>query len=191
MEKITIEKILKFDNTIDSISIINIDDNLRYNVLDDNTHAEGKLLISGSLNTIIGPKEFNEDIDVDIYAPFDKKLDKDNFKIKVIDYTYEVKNKSLIIYITLKIEGIIDSIMKEQKSNESIIDEINMLNEINDEVETVNSVRNEEVKVIEEIKEIKSNNVNIIENQASNNNINTSGLVNMNSSYVIFHKFKV
>ena len=36
--------------------------------------------------------EFNEDVDVDIYAPFEKKLDKENFEIKVKDYSYVVNN---------------------------------------------------------------------------------------------------
>ena len=83
METITIEKIIKFENVIDSISYINVNDELRYTILEDNTHATGKILLSGNVNTLLGEKTFNEEVDVDIYAPFDKKLDNENFKIMV------------------------------------------------------------------------------------------------------------
>ena len=84
METITIEKIIKFDSEIDGINIIEINDELRYSLKEDESHATGIIEVSGSVNTLLGKKEFKDDVDVDIYAPFDKKLDKENFKLKKI-----------------------------------------------------------------------------------------------------------
>lgn len=189
METITIEKIIKFENEIDSIDIINIDDELRYNFVEQDSHAQGNLLISGSVNTLLGRKDFKEEVDVDIYAPFEKKIDKDNFKIKVKDYSYMVKNKSLIVYIILQFEGIIDN---SNSTNESIVEEMNKLNEINEE-ETLIRNENKVIEIIEEVKEVKSNNKKIIEkeNKEEVKNSWSKDLFKLNDSNVIFHKFKL
>ena len=192
METITIEKIIKFDNSIDSIESISVDNELRYDLLEDDTYAKGKISINGNVNTLLGKKDFNEDVDVDIYAPFDKKLDKENFKIKVKDYSYVVNNKNLIVYIILEIDGIINS---EMNNNSTLIEEMNTLNEINEEESMNRSESNtkEEVKVIEEIKEVKQDKVFIKENnkkdEISSNCSND--MFKLNDSYVIFHKFKL
>lgn len=191
MEKITIEKIIKFDNVIDSIENISVNNELRYNLLEDDTHATGKINLSGTVNTLVGKENFNEDVDVDIYAPFDKKLDKELFKIKVKDYSYVVNNKSLLVYMVLEIEGIVN---EEKTSNQELIEEMNTLNEINEEEKMV---REEEVvddvKIIEEVKEVKQNKVNIIDNNKKEE-ISSSwanDVFKLNDSYVIFHKFKL
>ena len=130
METITIEKNVKFDSEIDGINIIEINDELRYSLKEDESHATGIIEVSGSVNTLLGKKEFKDDVDVDIYAPFDKKLDKENFKLKVKDYSYVVKNNNLIIYMILQFDGILDN---TTINNQNILEEINTLNEINDD----------------------------------------------------------
>lgn len=190
METITIEKNIKFDNTIDSIESISVDNELRYDLLEDDTYAKGKININGSVNTLIGKNEFNEDVDVDIYAPFDKKLDKENFEIKVKDYSYVVNNKNLIVYIVLQINGIIN---EEKNENTSILEEMNTINEINEEETSSRSEEVEDVKIIEEVKEVKQNKVNIKENNKKDEISSnwSSDMFKLNDSYVIFHKFKL
>ena len=193
METITIEKNVKFDSEIDSIDIINVNDELRYILKDDETHATGVIELSGIVNTLIGKKEFNEEVDVDIYAPFEKKLDKENFKLKVKDYSYVVKNNNLTIYLVLNLEGIID---EEDDNSKSLLDEMNTLNVINDNNELLREERidhTEEVKIIEEVKEVKQENLNIINNNVKEeiNHNWSKDLFKLNDSYVIFHKFKI
>ena len=193
METITIEKNVKFDSEIDSIDIINVNDELRYILNDDETHATGVIELSGIVNTLIGKKEFNEEVDVDIYAPFEKKLDKENFKLKVKDYSYVVKNNNLTIYLVLNLEGIID---EEEDNSKSLLDEMNTLNVINDNNELLREERidhTEEVKIIEEVKEVKQENLNIINNNVKEeiNHNWSKELFKLNDSYVIFHKFKI
>lgn len=193
METITIEKNVKFDSEIDSIDIINVNDELRYILKDDETHATGVIELSGIVNTLIGKKEFNEEVDVDIYAPFEKKLDKENFKLRVKDYSYVVKNNNLTIYLVLNLEGIID---KEDDNSKSLLDEMNTLNVINDNNELLREEiidNTEEVKIIEEVKEVKQENLNIINNNVKEeiNHNWSKDLFKLNDSYVIFHKFKI
>lgn len=193
METITIEKNVKFDSEIDSIDIINVNDELRYILKDDETHATGVIELSGIVNTLIGKKEFNEEVDVDIYAPFEKKLDKENFKLRVKDYSYVVKNNNLTIYLVLNLEGIID---EEDDNSKSLLDEMNTLNVINDNNELLREEiidHTEEVKIIEEVKEVKQENLNIINNNVKEeiNHNWSKDLFKLNDSYVIFHKFKI
>ena len=62
MENITIEKSFRFDEVIDSIEMINIDDQLRCEILDDDTHAVKTINVTGLLNTTLGQKDFKEDV---------------------------------------------------------------------------------------------------------------------------------
>ena len=140
METITIEKIIKFDNVIDSIDAVQVNNDLRYQLLDDNTHAQGVINLKGSVNTVLGQKDFSEDVDIDIYAPFEKIIDKDHFKIHVQDYSYMINQQNLIIYLVLSLEGIMNkpeetlpeenSAKLDQVENENIADSMNNLNEI-------------------------------------------------------------
>ena len=47
MENITIEKVINFDNNIDDIETIDVSKDVKYNVLDDNSHVEGFINVSG------------------------------------------------------------------------------------------------------------------------------------------------
>ncbi|MCI5744785.1 MAG: hypothetical protein MR270_00640 [Erysipelotrichaceae bacterium] len=170
METITIEKVIKFENVIDSIDSLVVNNDLRYQLEDDDTHATGKINLTGSVNTVLGRKDFNDDVDIDIYAPFEKKLSKDNFKIEVKDYSYMVNQHNLIVYLVLSINGIIsqdekvnnqeNKEEKEDKENSEILDSINNLNEINQG----------EDRKIPFMPTLSNKNDNIIESQTKENN---------------------
>lgn len=154
MEKITIEKIIKLDGLIDSIEYLSIKDELKYDFDDDNSHATGKIFIDGSVNTVNGLKEISEEVEVDIYAPFEKQIDKENFKIEVMDYSYKVNNQNLIVYLVLSLDGFKElEIYQENEKEDSVdnsevIEQINNLNEIKEEVrekKEVNIVKSESV----------------------------------------------
>ena len=144
---------------------------------------------------MLGIKDFKEDVDVDIYAPFDSKIDKNNFKIKVKDYSYFVKNNKLSVYIVLQFDGIIKD---TNNNNQSLIEEINNLNEINDEKtslreEVLEVEEKEDVKIMEQIKDVKEEKFNIVENKEKDKVSNnwSKDLFKLNDSYAIFHKFKL
>ena len=126
METITIEKIIKFDSEIDSIESINVNDELRYTLNNEESYAKGYISITGSVNTLLGKSDFQEEVDVDIYAPFDKKIDKDKFKIKVKDYSYVVKNRNLTIYLVLQFDGIIKEFSNDNNDYFSSISKTNL-----------------------------------------------------------------
>lgn len=153
MENITIEKSFRFDEVIDSIEMINIDDQLRCEILDDDTHAVKTINVTGLLNTTLGQKDFKEDVEVDIYAPFEKQIDKDSFNITLKDYSYSVNNKTLTVYMVLSISGLVDKQEESDNAIEANYDEIiNSMNNIND-INNINEERVEEEKEQDELKE--------------------------------------
>ena len=195
MEKITIEKIIEFDSLIDSIEYVNIDDKINYLIDEDDTHCQATLHLLGKVNTLLGNKEFNENVDVDIYAPFEKKLDKENFKIEVKDYSYNIKQNKLIIYFIMCLTGIKN--VEQEEYNDKVI-EVNEPEEVNDTndssmlLEDINSVNviNEEVR--EEIKE-NNNKVVIVEDNVVEemNKSWASDLFDLTNNYSLFMKFHV
>lgn len=177
MENITIEKSFKFDYQIENIESINVNNDLRCEVNEDNSHALGVINVSGIIKTPLGKIDFNEDVEVDVYAPFDKVIDSDNFKIVLKDYSYVVNNKSLTVYIVLDMEGFKETNNQDaiEANYDEIINSMNNINDIKDEDESL--VRN----VTEPVKEIKSNEVK--------ENINKSwatDLFKLNESYSSF-----
>lgn len=159
MENITIEKVINFDNNIDDIESIEVSKDVKYNVLDDNSHVEGFINVTGSVKTLLDSKEFNETINVDIFTPTNKEIDVNNFKINIVDYSYVVNHKNLSLYVILNIEGIIDVSKKEEEKVENEVLEINKLNVIEEQRE-VKEENDEVQEVLEENKLIiKDNNM--------------------------------
>lgn len=189
MEKITIEKVISFDSVVDSIEYVNVDENIKYKIDDDDSHCEATLLLNGKVKTLLNDKEFNEEVDVDIYAPFDKKLDKNDFKIKVLDYSYSINQKKLTIYLILQLDGIkkVESVEVEQENiddeiieqTNEIVENINSVNVINEPVLQQRSTEKENVKIVED---------NLVEEM---NKSWATDLFNLTDNYSLFMKFHV
>lgn len=205
MENITLEKVIKFDSLVDSIETINVSDELKYELSDDNTHASGTILIYGSVNTLNGMQSFNEEVDVDIYAPLEKKIDKDNFKIVVKDYSYVVNKQNLNIYLVISIEGIVENDDKiDSDDNDSEVLEVdydnivNSNNNINDINTSDENTRNRNLKDNNDnnkivVEENKTNNIKLKDsdkNESVSSNWGTD-LFKLTDTYTLFDKFHI
>ena len=204
METITIEKVIKFDNTIDSIDTVQVNNELRYELLDDDTHVKGTINLSGSVNTILGQKDFYEDVDVDIYAPFEKIIDRDKFKMVVKDYSFMINQQNLIVYLVIDMDGIvsaednktltqsentleditdIQTDPEEVKISGEIIEDINKLNEINDN--TLYNIREDERDNNCHISIKENDNKEIIDNNWA------TDLFKLTDNYSVFMKIHI
>lgn len=130
MQTITISKDISFDNVIDSIDNVEVLKDLKYELIDNNTHIKGVISIQGLVNTILGQKNFHEDVDLDIYTNDEQTLDPKTFKLLIKDYSYVVNGKTLTVYLVLELEGLVT---KVKEASSQIIEDINNLNEIKDE----------------------------------------------------------
>ena len=153
MENITLEKIIKFDNTIVSLETLQVSNDLKYELLDDDTHAKGYIDFKGNIKTMLESKDFNETVDVDIFAPFEKHINREEFKIEVKDYSYIINDNKLIVYFVISLTGFKDNEVEEDLPNETkeqLLENINTLNEtIKEDVKE----RNEKENNQEDVKE--------------------------------------
>lgn len=187
MENITIEKVINFDNNIDDIETIDVSKDVKYNVLDDNSHVEGFINVSGSVKTLLESKEFNETINVDIFTPTNKEIDVDNFKINVVDYSYVVNQKNLSLYVILNIDGIVDVSEKEELKSDNEVLEINKLNVI-EEQRDVKEENDDEVKEM-----LEENKLIIKDNNMSDGVSKTwaTDLFKLSDNYTLFMKISL
>lgn len=187
MENITIEKVINFDNNIDDIETIDVSKDVKYNVLDDNSHVEGFINVSGSVKTLLEIKVFNETINVDIFTPTNKEIDVDNFKINIVDYSYVVKQKNLSLYVILNIDGIVDVSEKEEIKSDNEVLEINKLNVIEEQ----RDVKEENVDEVSEM--LEENKLIIKDNNMSDGVSKTwaTDLFKLSDNYTLFMKISL
>ena len=126
MENITLEKVITFSTCIEKLENINFEDSLDYKLNDDGISAYGIIKLHGKIKTIKGYEDFNDTIDVDIFAPFEQIIEKDKFTLKIEKIDHQIIRNNLILKITLSINGFKRIEEVENKTS----DDINMTNEI-------------------------------------------------------------
>lgn len=193
METITIEKVIKFDNVIDSLQDIEVLNDLKYKVYDDSTHASALINIKGKVKTVINENTFNEDVEVEIFTPYNKEIDKENFNVIVKDYSYTINNNNLNVYLILQICGIVDKNDSDEQVIEANYDEIihsmNELNTINNDNLDTRSQVDEKIINNQNI-ELKQENTK--ENEESKQNKSwANNLFKLTENYSVFKKFHV
>ena len=193
METITIEKVIKFDNVVDSLQDIEVLNDLKYELYDDSTHASALINIKGKVKTVLNLSSFNEDVEVEIFTPYNKEIDKDKFNVVVKDYSYTINNNNLNVYLILKINGIVDKKESEEKYIEANYDEIvHSMNELN-------TINNDDLNTRTQIEDKLENNQNIELKQEEvkenkelkQNNSWANNLFKLTENYSVFKTFHV
>lgn len=184
METITIEKWLKFNNVIDNLDELNVSKDVEYEIKDEN-QALLKVKVTGNLKTSVSNEIIDETINVDIYTPFNKKIDSNSFSVIVKDYSYAIESTNLCVYVVLQIDGFVDNIeIKETKTEEETVNETNeeAIEEENN-VTTNDKVNlaNQELQEINELNQIKT-----IREERADNKSNSDDIFNLNWADSIF-----
>lgn len=200
MENITLEKIIKFDNTIVSLETLQVNNDLKYELLDDDTHAKGYIGFKGNVKTMLDSKNFDETVDVDIFAPFEKHINREEFKIEVKDYSYIINDNKLIVYFVISLSGFKENELNEDKptnTKEELLENINTLNEtISEKLEDRNVKDSnyddvvEEKEQHEEVAHIVPSKF-ILKNSGVNDNVKDSwatDLFKLSENYTVFMK---
>lgn len=184
METITIEKWLKFNNVIDNLNELNVLKDVEYEIKDEN-QALLKVKVTGNLKTSVSNEIIDETINVDIYTPFNKKIDKDSFTVVVKDYSYAIESTNLCVYVVLQIDGFVDNIeIKETKTEDILVnEETDKVIENESEISTNDKVNlaNQELQEINELNQIKT-----LREERAENKSNSDDIFNLNWADSIF-----
>ena len=106
MQKIYLEKNIDLDHTLNELLSISVDDSINYKLEDEGIRAIGHIEILGEYMQGLEKNKFNETMELDILAPFEKVLDRRDFNIKIEDFDYSIKNKNLNVVIEAIIYGV-------------------------------------------------------------------------------------
>lgn len=202
METITIEKVIKLNNVIDSLESIDVKNNLKYQLYDDASHASAIIDVIGVVKTVIDTQNFEENVEVEIFTPYDKVIDKDSFNVVVKDYSYVINNSNLNIYLILEINGIVDKNNNEEAieaNYNEIVHSMNELNAINtNEEENRNEIVKEKTVEDNEIvkdKEVEVNknvkNQNTQKEDVFKNNTWANNLFKLKEGYSVFKVYHI
>lgn len=186
MENFTIEKSIEFNSKIENVESLYFDDNIKYKV-EDEFHVEGCITLKGNVKTVLNTIPFEEDVIVDLFAPVNKVIDQQNFKINIVDYSYVIKDSKLIVYLIINFDGLLDNDFKETKIETENNDYLKQMNEINE----IKENRDNEIVPIQEV--INENKLLLKENIVSDNVNKTwaTDLFKLNDNYSLFMKVHI
>lgn len=136
MDKIILEKAIHFSTNIEQLYDVSVKDSIDYKLLDDGCSVVGVVKLSGIASSLKGMEPFDENIDVDIFAPFDQVIDQNKFSLSVEQYDFQILRNIVVFKICLKVTGF----RKINEPNEPEIqgDENNIYNLTNEIDEVIN-----------------------------------------------------
>lgn len=156
MDEIILEKAISFSTNIESLQNLSIKDSIDYKLLDDGCSVIGVIRLSGMAKTLKGLEPFDENIDIDIFAPFDQVIDKSKFSLKVQNYSYQIMRNTAVFKINLQVTGF-RKIKEEHHSYEG--EAFNLTNEIDDMLEEETPISYDD-ELLEEFKEMATQDEN-------------------------------
>ncbi len=127
MQKIILEKNIKLDESDIEVTSLSVDESINYKIEKDGIRAVGNLLVKGVCSN---QKEFEDSVDLDVLATYDKIIDQRDFSIRIDDFSYELHGNDLLVSIQAEVHGVISGEARYVK--EATIDEIESLIEQNE-----------------------------------------------------------
>lgn len=105
MQQVNFNKTIDFKKDIEDLLLINIDEQIDKIYDEEGIKITGKLIVGGKIK-LDEEKEFEDEIDIDIFLMQDEILDRNSFGVSVNDFNYKIEGEKLILDISLKMEGL-------------------------------------------------------------------------------------
>lgn len=160
MQKIYLEKLIDLDHQMSELLSIAVDESLNYKIEENGMRAQGRIDINGEYLKTASKERFNEFLEVDILAPFEKISDQHDFNIKIEDFDYKIQSGNLLVTIEAIVYGVqtsedrfySDDELREDKEEEVLNDEA-IIEEIKEAISSPEPVVIKEVEPIQEVKQ--------------------------------------
>ena len=142
MQKIYFEKWVDLNHQLKELLSLSVDESINYKIENVGVRAIGSLIVKGEYNE---NKKFEENIEMDVLATFDKIVDQRDFNIKVEDFDYFIKDGDVQIKIEVGIHGVVEGedryVRGENFKKEDPLEEIENLIRDEKTTETVMPVK--------------------------------------------------
>lgn len=106
MQKIYLEKVIDLHHQLKELVALSVDESINYKIENEGIRAVGNLIIKGEYKNV-EKQTFEETLELDILATFDKILDQRDFSIKVEDFDYSIKDGNIKVSIEAGVHGVI------------------------------------------------------------------------------------
>ena len=116
MQKIYFEKWIDLNHQLNELLSLSVDESINYKIESVGVRAVGSLIVKGEYN---GNHKFDENIELDVLATFDKIVDQRDFNIKVEDFDYFIKDGNIQIKIEVGIHGVVEGEDRYVRGNRS------------------------------------------------------------------------
>lgn len=133
MQKIYLEKSIDLHHHLKELIALSVDESINYKIENEGIRAIGNLIIKGEYKNV-EKETFEETLELDILATFDKILDQRDFSIKVEDFDYVIKDGNIKVSIEAGVHGVVSGQDRYIKD---------------DSLEQIESLIREETKVLE------------------------------------------
>lgn len=157
MNRIVLKKEIKAKYPVEGISLVNLEDEIEYKSSSDGMYATGSIKISGEYYKGVRNSKFLDEIDVDIFAPFDDLSSRNELHINIIDFDYKINEDMLLFEVILDVDGL-------KEMNKSFPSEVY---EENEEVLPIENIEKVDEAIVVENKEI---NEDVILDRSGNDN---------------------
>lgn len=155
MQKIYFEKWVDLDHQLKELLSLSVDESINYKIESVGVRAIGSLIVKGEYNE---GKNFEENIEMDVLATFDKIVDQRDFNIKVEDFDYFIKDGNVQIKIEVGIHGVVEGedryVRDDSFMNDDTLKEIENLISDDKPIETPSAPVKEVVREVEESKPV-------------------------------------
>ena len=106
MNRIILKKEIKAKYPVEGISLVNLEDEIEYKSSSEGMYATGSIKISGEYYKGVRNSKFLDEIDVDIFAPFDDLSSRNELHINIIDFDYKINEDMLLFEVILDVDGL-------------------------------------------------------------------------------------
>ena len=162
MQRLLLEKMIDLNHELKKLISISVDESINYKMENEGMRALGHIDIKGSYETEKKSDHFLETLDIDVLAPYDKVVDRQDFNIKVEDFDYSIKQGNIFIVVKAYVYGVQSDddkrIEDPSLSREEVVEDV-VEQELVDEIEKIMQRHTEdsvEVASKEEVVENKS-----------------------------------
>jgi len=108
MQRIVLKKEIKAKYPVDGISLVNLEDEIDYQCSNDGIYANGVIKLSGEYYKGVRTTKFADEIDIDVFAPIDDLVSRNELKVKIIDFDYKIDQDMIFFSVVVDIDGLKD-----------------------------------------------------------------------------------
>ncbi len=123
MQKIHLKKLVDLNHDLKELQSISVDESIHYKLEQNGMRALGHILIKGDYRCEDEIKKFDDMIELDLFAHFDKIVDRREFVVKVDDFDYAILDGNLNMSIEASVHGVKDDY-------ERVVDTIDYASEV-------------------------------------------------------------